>query len=217
MPNVTLTPAQIAGYAQGAGFSGSNLVMAVAIALAESGGQTWAIDNDSDGSQDQGVWQINTVHESEFPGMTRDPGTGGVATAGTSIMFDPATNAAAAFTLSSHGSNFTAWSTYNNGDYAQFVGQATTASGNPTSPSTGPPASSQAAAAGAAATGATRPLGLGTIVTPSSSGIVTVQVDGTNAFSAGALQVEGGYTAGDRVLLFFPLYNQMPYVLGIVQ
>jgi hypothetical protein len=135
MPNVTLSPAQIAGYAQAAGFSGANLITAIAIALAESSGNTWAIDNDSNGSQDQGLWQINTIHAGSYPGMTTDPGSGHMATAGTSVMFNPATNATAAFQISSSGSSFTPWSTFNNGAYSAFVGAATTAAGDPTVPS----------------------------------------------------------------------------------
>jgi cell wall-associated NlpC family hydrolase len=138
MGNVVLSPAQIAGYAQAAGVAGPDLTTAVAVALAESGGNTWAIDNDTNGSQDQGLWQINTVHASQFPGMTRDPGTGSRATVGSSSIFDPASNAKAMYLVSSGGSSWTPWSTYTSGAYRQHLGAAQNGAANPTiSPDSG--------------------------------------------------------------------------------
>lgn len=66
----TLTPQQIAGWAQSAGFSGPNLVTAVAVAMAESGGKTDAVSPvNSDGSRDYGVWQINSrAHADKLAG-----------------------------------------------------------------------------------------------------------------------------------------------------
>lgn len=60
-----LTPEQIAYVAaspDGGGFTGNDLVESVAIALAESGGDTDAVsppNDDAWGSEDRGVWQIN--------------------------------------------------------------------------------------------------------------------------------------------------------------
>src|SRR3954453_8087506 len=59
----TLTAQQIAGYAAAAGASGQALVTAVAIALAESGGQVGVVSPaNRDGTHDRGLWQINDVH-----------------------------------------------------------------------------------------------------------------------------------------------------------
>jgi hypothetical protein len=128
----TLTPGQIAQNAIQVGFTGPNLVIAIAIALAESGGRTWAINNDSNGSQDQGVWQINTVHMSQFAGMTVDPNStpgSGTASSGTSSMFNPLNNAKAAFSISSSGTNWSPWSTYGSGAYQQYLATAQQAAG----------------------------------------------------------------------------------------
>jgi cell wall-associated NlpC family hydrolase len=138
VPNVQLTASQIAPYAAQAGFAGSSLVTAIAVALAESSGNTWAINNDADGSQDQGLWQINSVHFSEFPGSVRDPGQGSIAAVGASRLFDPATNAIAAWVVSGGAANFAPWSTYTSGAYRAHLAEAQTAAGvyaaNPTSP-----------------------------------------------------------------------------------
>jgi len=72
-----LSAAQIAGYAQSAGFTGTGLVNAVAVALAESNGDTNARNVNAGGSVDRGVWQINGYWHSEVsdaPGIR--PGTG---------------------------------------------------------------------------------------------------------------------------------------------
>jgi len=46
---------------------GKDAYIGLAIAKAESGYRSNAIDNDSDGTQDQGVFQINSIHN--IPGM----------------------------------------------------------------------------------------------------------------------------------------------------
>ncbi len=103
-----LTPAQIGVYASRAGFAGKNLVIAIAIALAESGGDPNAINTaNSDGSIDRGLWQINSVH-TQFQ---------------QSKLFDPAYNAFVAFQISG-GSNWFPWATYTNGRYQKFLNQA---------------------------------------------------------------------------------------------
>jgi cell wall-associated NlpC family hydrolase len=135
--NVQLSANQLAGYAQNAGFTGTAITTAVAIALAESGGNTWAIDNDSNGSQDQGLWQINTVHAAAYPGMVRDPSGSSRATSGTSVMFDPATNARAAFGISSGGTNFGPWSTYTSGAYRAHLDAASAGALSPSTTAAG--------------------------------------------------------------------------------
>jgi Lysozyme like domain len=77
-------------------------LIASAIAMAESSGRSGAIDNDSNGTQDQGLWQINSSH-------------------GLSNMFNPLANARAAISISSNGTNWEPWVTYQTGAYEQFM------------------------------------------------------------------------------------------------
>lgn len=107
-----LSDSQLAGLAQGAGFTGSQIPIMVAIALAESGGDTNAVHTNSNGTTDEGPWQINSVHH--FTGN----------------LFDPQVNAAAARTVF-NSQGFQAWSTYNSGAYTRYLGRGQTAAGNP--------------------------------------------------------------------------------------
>jgi surface antigen len=95
-----LSPAQIAVVAHTAGFAGNALVMAIAIAMAESGGNAAVQHLNSDGSTDIGLWQINTVHTQ----YSR------------SLLPDPVYNARAAYAISGGGASWRAWCTaYNDG------------------------------------------------------------------------------------------------------
>ena len=76
--------------------------MAAAIAQAESGGDPNAVDYDSNGSVDRGLWQINSVH-------------------GSLSTFDVDANARAAIELSSNGTDWEPWVTYQTGAYRQFL------------------------------------------------------------------------------------------------
>lgn len=109
----TLSDSQIAGLAQGAGFTGSQIPIMVAIALAESSGNPSATHTNSNGSTDYGLWQINSVHH--FSGN----------------LLDPQVNAAAARTVF-NSQGFQAWSTYNSGAYTRYLGRGQAAAGNPT-------------------------------------------------------------------------------------
>lgn len=83
---------------------------AYAICMAESGGVA-SKDNaglNADGSTDYGLMQINSIHSDMV---------GGNLTA----LLDPATNIKIAYSLSKGGQDWTAWSTYNNGKYRQFL------------------------------------------------------------------------------------------------
>lgn len=77
-------------------------VIAAAIAMAESGGKSNAVNHNTNGSTDRGLWQINSVH-------------------GSQSTFDPLANAKAAVAISSNGTNWRPWVTYNNGAYKQFM------------------------------------------------------------------------------------------------
>jgi hypothetical protein len=111
----TLTPAQIAGYARAAGFTGDALRWATAIALAESGGNPAARHVNSNGSVDRGLWQINTVHKDVTDAQA----------------YDPAGAASAAFRISSQGRNFRPWVTYTNGMAGAQLQRATAAANAP--------------------------------------------------------------------------------------
>jgi hypothetical protein len=103
---------KIAQTARANGFHGNALVISIAVALAESSGWTKAVLINTDCSRDRGLWQINSRWHGEVPD---------------SQAFDPNGCARAAYTISSGGSNWQPWTTYNNGAYQQFMARARTA------------------------------------------------------------------------------------------
>src|SRR4029079_19697697 len=82
----------------GAGFREGSLQTAVVIAMGESGCSPRAVHNNSNGTWDAGLWQINSIH-----GYTQ------------SWLFVPQNNASAAWRISSNGTNWTPWVVYTNG------------------------------------------------------------------------------------------------------
>lgn len=106
-----LTPSQIAGFAQNAGFSGQDLITAVSIAMAESSGNPMAHGDQSLGSGrgSFGLWQIYSDAHPEFgPDFT--------------TLYDPQRNANAAFSVyRAAGNSFRPWSTFNGGQYTAYV------------------------------------------------------------------------------------------------
>lgn len=91
-----LDPKTVVAVAYQAGFRGRQLLTAVAVSFAENGSHDATVQHvNSDKSVDTGLWQINSVHDISI----RD-------------LFDPQRNANAAYAISSHGSNFTPWTTY---------------------------------------------------------------------------------------------------------
>lgn len=114
-----LTAQQIAQYAAAAGFQDVDLVTAVAIALAESGGDANAEGDFVNGvATSIGLWQIHWTVHPEFD-KTR--------------LKDPAYNAQAAFTLRQRRGDFNDWSTFgdtlpgHNNAYADYLGVASQA------------------------------------------------------------------------------------------
>lgn len=78
--------------------------------MAESGGVA-SKDNaglNPDGSTDYGLMQINSVHADMVGGDLE-------------ALRDPATNIKIAYSLSHNGTDWTAWSTYNNGAYRKWL------------------------------------------------------------------------------------------------
>ena len=103
---------QIAGYAQNAGFTGSDLTMAVAVALAESSGNPGATgDLSITPGGSVGLWQINLHYHPEFTGWN---------------LTDPQTNANAAFSVYTKAGGFSPWSTYSNGMASNHLADAST-------------------------------------------------------------------------------------------
>jgi len=91
-----LSPVQLKAVLARQGFSGENLHIAWALAMRESNGQPGAIGHvNPNGTRDHGLFQVNDIHL----GRSLDP----------AVMYDPDSNAAAAFKMSSHGTDFSAW------------------------------------------------------------------------------------------------------------
>jgi hypothetical protein len=100
-----LSASQIAIYAANAGFSGSALQTAVAIALAESGGNPTVIgDTNITPGGSVGLMQINLAAHPEYTAAD---------------LLDPQANMDAAFQIYQQaGGQFSPWTTYNTGAYA---------------------------------------------------------------------------------------------------
>jgi len=99
--------------ARNAGLScNANLVIAGAIAMAESSliPDNFATNGPTsgcpDGSTDRGIWQINSCYQSEYS---------------TACVYDPACNAKAMVVISSTGTNWHPWGSYNSGRYKQYL------------------------------------------------------------------------------------------------
>ena len=103
-----LTYEQIYQLAVNAGFSGNDLRIAVAIALAESTGNPGATGDITLGMS-YGLWQINSKYHPEFgPDFTR--------------LYDPQTNANAAYAVYLvAGHSFSPWSTFKSGAYTKYL------------------------------------------------------------------------------------------------
>lgn len=103
-----LSPAQIQAYAAAAGFD--DPATATAIALAESNGNANSYNPETaagapSGKGSYGLWQIYLNAHPEDAGLN---------------LFDPSTNAAAAFAVYSQ-QGWGAWSTYNSGKYLAYM------------------------------------------------------------------------------------------------
>ncbi len=116
-PSIMATQRSIdcANAARSAGFGGDGLVTAVAVALAESGCNPGATGSNGptsgcpNGSNDRGAWQINDCYHPEVDDA---------------CAYDLYCNASGAYAISSGGSNWQPWSTYNSGVYANYLGEA---------------------------------------------------------------------------------------------
>lgn len=110
-PTGVISAAGLAQLAANAGFQGNDLITAVAIALAESGGNPGVVGDQSitpGGSI--GLWQINLRWHPEYTAA---------------MLVDPQTNANAAFAIyQAAGNSFTPWSTFKSGAYTAYLNNA---------------------------------------------------------------------------------------------
>lgn len=79
-------------------------VLAAAVAMAESGGNAFAV---GDGGTSFGLWQVHSPSHPEFDA---------------SRLLDSNYNAHAALLISKSGADWSAWTTYRTGAYKQFMG-----------------------------------------------------------------------------------------------
>lgn len=111
---MSISDIDIARHARQAGFSGTDVPIAVAVALAESGGNPHAVNrNDTGGTQSFGLWQINSVHSSLLA---------------SGDWRDPASNARMAFAVFQR-QGWRAWGVYNSKKYLLFLPRGTAAAG----------------------------------------------------------------------------------------
>jgi hypothetical protein len=122
-----------------------------AIALAESSGNPNAVNNDANGTQDRGLWQINSVH-------------------GFSNSFDPGANAQQAVSVE-QSQGLGAWSTYTGGEYKNYLQSGVAPSTNAQAASYSPgPGSGSPVGTGAPPTQGAAPTGGGTPPATNASG-----------------------------------------------
>lgn len=114
-----MSPVDVFKLARQAGFSRDAAVMMTAISGGESGWHPGQHNpNASTGDNSYGLWQINMLG-GLGPERRRALGI-----ASNDALYNPATNARAAWMISNHGQSFTPWSVYKHGSYRPFLAQA---------------------------------------------------------------------------------------------
>ena len=118
-PTATVAPDTIALVASQAGWSGDDLVTAVAIALAESSGNPVAYNPEAvakvhgiptpPGKGSYGLWQVYLFAHPEFEGWN---------------LYDPQINAQAAYQIYNNAAGFNPWSTFGGGQYLAHLNDA---------------------------------------------------------------------------------------------
>jgi hypothetical protein len=98
-----------------AGFQGEARVTAIAVALAESGGNSDATNKNSNGSIDYGLFQINSIHADLL---------------NSHVWADPVENAQMALEISSNGTNWKPWVAYTTGRHIPYLPRAMAAEGS---------------------------------------------------------------------------------------
>ena len=130
-----ITPQQALSYANAAGFTGVSKYVIAAIAEAESGLNTQAVNLNDPYGGSYGILQINGAHF--IP--TSSKSQSNVTTK--SCALDPQCAFNYAFKLSNGGTDFSAWSTFTSGAYKKYVlpSTITTDGGGSNYPATCPP------------------------------------------------------------------------------
>lgn len=106
----------IASAARAAGFPSGELATAVAVALAESGGNATATNHNTNGTTDFGLWQINSIHRPEL---------------GYGSWQDPATNGKMAYSIwVAAGRKWTPWNAWKSGKHVAFLARGAAAAGS---------------------------------------------------------------------------------------
>jgi hypothetical protein len=107
------TDVEIAQAARAGGFPDEHLVTAVAVALAESGGNEGATNKNTNGTVDYGLWQINSIHRADLVS-----GSWNV----------PADNARMAYNVFKRaGNSWWPWYAFRGAKHIKFLDRATTA------------------------------------------------------------------------------------------
>jgi len=143
-----LNQQQLYQYANQAGFSGLAADIIVAIAQAESGGNTAAANLSDPFGGSYGVLQINGSHIIGFGGSAIS----------LQCAYDPGCAFSYAFGLSGSGKNFTPWSTYTNNTYKQFL-RTSPVAGTPTGTGSGGVLTNPLTGTGTSAAATSDPLG----------------------------------------------------------
>lgn len=117
-----VTDAQLAAAARDAGIPADQIATAVAIALAESGGDTLA-HNTVPPDNSYGAWQIN-MYGNLGPQRRKQFGLNS-----NQDLFNLATNARAMAAISNKGQNWKPWSTFMRGSHLRFLNRGKAAAG----------------------------------------------------------------------------------------
>lgn len=126
-----ISDSAIAAAAKGAGLNDSQTAIAVAIALAESGGNTTA-HNMVPPDNSYGLWQINMLgslgpsRRQQFGLLSNDE------------LYSPTVNAKAMFSISNGGQNWRDWTSYTRGTYLVFMSRGRAVAGTSGDSQTGP-------------------------------------------------------------------------------
>lgn len=115
LAGVQLTIPQAIAYAKEAGFQGKPLAIIVAIAQAESGLYTHAVNAGDPYTGSFGVLQLNGSHFGDKFGPN------GEYTMSQAAAFDPELSFLFGWELSNYGQDFSPWSTFTNGAYLQYL------------------------------------------------------------------------------------------------
>lgn len=187
-----LAPAVLAGLAKAAGWVGQDITTAVAVAMAESGGNPaeHTVDSDDDS---WGLWQVN-MKGGMGPERRRAFGL-----SSDSQLTDPATNARVAHSIQQAQGWDRAFGSYSSGAYRKYLPQAQTAAGAPLTPPSGPPGSGGASA-----------------VTSGGGGLAEQLLGVNQTLKNIAAQILSGGKVADALLTLLLPSNLLRLFLGIV-